>query len=154
MKMSYLKTGFTEKETVIDEDGVIQRESFIKHTYIANSKEDFFIVYATLLGVFRKLGVAEIRIYSYLLEKYPFDTIIVINDYLRKDISKVTGVATGTINNCLKTLSSFDDDIEHPLIAKIARGAYKLNPRYAFKGSTNNRNKSLKAIIELECPKC
>lgn len=152
-KKSILKTVITEKNNYVSEEtGEILETSIKKHSFIANSKEQFFIGYVSILGMFKNLNGSEIKVYAYILEKYTNDSLICINDTLRKAICADTGVKEGTINNCLTRLS--DDSEESPLLAKLGKGTYKINPRYAFKGSTKDRNGSLKALIELGCKNC
>lgn len=152
-KKSILKTSFTEKDNYVSiETGELIKTTLKKHTFIANSKEQFFIGYVSLLGVFRGLNGSEIKVYAYLLEKFNSDSPISINDTVRKLINNATGVKSGTINNCLTKLS--DDSEGSPLLAKLGKGTYQLNPRYAFKGSTTDRNSSLKTLIELGCKNC
>ena len=43
---------------------------------------------------------------------------------------------------------------EAGLVYSQNKGMYQINPRYAFKGSTSNRDAALKAIIELGCKDC
>lgn len=149
---SKLKTYFVERTTTISEEGVILNNDVDKHTFITDSKEQFFIGYLSLLGVFKNLNGSEIKVYAYFLEKYSSEAMICINDTLRKQISLETGVKQNTINNCLTKLSDVKEN--HPLLAKLGKGTYQINPRYAFKGSTKNRDKALKAIIEIGCENC
>lgn len=154
MNKSVLRTRMTEVTNIIDHStGELLDVKIKKHSYIANSKEEFLLTYTTLIGVFQKLSTAEIRVYAYLLMCYPGDCKIVINDIIKQDISIKTELSTGSIANTLKKLISTDQKT-YPLLYRLGRGTYQLNPRYAFKGSHLNRNKSLKTIIELGCKNC
>lgn len=154
MKKSFLKTGILETiQTVDNETGEVLDISHKKHTYIANSKEEFFLVYSSLIGLFQKISAAEVRVYAYLLENYFTKSMIVINDIVRQDMVTKTGLASGSINNALALLASSSNK-DHPLLYRIGRGTYQLNPRYAFRGSSLDRNNSLKALIELGCKDC
>lgn len=154
MHQSYVKKRITEITNTIDrETGEVLDVDIKKHTYLANTKEQFLLAYATLIGVFQNISAAEVRVYAFLLEHYPGDCKIVINDIIRKDIADRTKLKPGSINNTLNRLIS-TEHITYPLLYRLGRGTYQLNPRYAFKGSTSDRNKSLKAIIELGCTNC
>ena len=154
MKQSYLKTRYTEISNIVDhESGEVLDTTQKKHTYLANTKEQFLLAYTTLIGVFQNISVAEIRVYAFLLEHYPADCKIVVNDIIRQDIAARTKLSPGSINNTLNRLIS-TDNTTYPLLYRLGRGTYQLNPRYAFQGSTANRNQSLKAIIELGCTNC
>jgi len=154
MKKSILKKGLTEITRIVDTDtGEVLDLDIKNHKYLANTKEEFFLIYSTLIGVFQKISAAEVRVYAFLLEHYNVSGKIVINDIVRKDIMNQTNLQPGSINNTFKRLTS-TEHTSHPLLYRLGRGTYQLNPRYAFKGSTLNRNNSLKAIIELGCKNC
>lgn len=90
----------------------------------------------------------EIKVYAYLLANYNFDTTIAIVKGIKKEMVDKMGGSTRTIDNALVTLT------QKKLIYTTGRAMYKLNPRYAFKGSTGDRNRLLKVILEMECPDC
>ena len=145
---SYLKTGIKEKTTVINEDGLILDESTKIHTFIANSKEEFMILYVNVLPIFIDLSNPAKSAYAYLLSNYDSETIFEIGGGTRSLMAKRIGMSLSAIANGLTELK------EANLIASHAKGMYQINPRYAFKGNTGNRNKALKAIIELGCKHC
>lgn len=148
MEKSYLKTSMIESEIVVDkETGEVLLEDFKRHTFIANSKEEFFLVYSSLLAVFNDMEKAEIRVFSFLLQ-YVDGTKFSVDKSIRLEIAKVTNLNERTVYTTVKSLE------KKMLIIKHDTGAYQVNPRYAFKGSTSDRNKALKAIIELGCINC
>ena len=148
MRKSILKTGTTEVETVVDkETGEVLDVNIKQHTFIANSKETFFIGYSALIGAFMEMSQAEIRIFGYCL-RYAKSVHFDISKKIRIDIAKYTGLNERTILNTLPSL------IEKKLIYRHCSGLYQLNPRYAFQGSTSERNGELKALIELGCSDC
>lgn len=67
---------------------------------------------------------------------------------LKEEIGNKIGLKPGTVGNALTGLTS------KKLLYSTSKGLYKLNPRYAFKGNTKERNAMLKAILEMECPDC
>jgi len=139
-----------QKETVkeIDkETGEVISETEKQHTYMAGSKEQFFLMYATTLSIiYKDLSGPEIKLYAYLLDHYQFGTSIVITKPLKEEIGAVIGLKVGTIDNALNSL------VATGLIYRTVKTMFKLNPRYAFKGSQQDRSKQLKFIIEVECP--
>ena len=152
-QQSQLKTRIKEIHRTVSEDGELLDETIKSHSYIANSKEEFFLIYSTLIGVFQKISSAEVRVYAFLLQHYPSGGKIVINHIIRNDMVKATGLSEGTINNTLMSLTT-SEKTTYPLLYKLGRGTYQLNPRFAFKGSSKTRNNSLKSIIELGCKHC
>lgn len=102
-----------------------------------------------ILDILRQLSLPEVRLYCYLLENYNIGSIVSLGRSAKELISKEIGIAAGTISNSLVGL------VEKKLIYRLeGKGVYKLNPRYAFKGGSVDRNKALKFTIEVECPDC
>lgn len=149
MNTSFLKTGLVRNLTIVDSStGEVLEETVKKYKYLAKNKEEFYIVYTSLIGVFKKLNSAEVKVYCHLLENYQVGTSIGVSATIRNIIGKDTKLSPGTVANALGQLT------EKKLVYSPQRGVYKLNPRYAFQGSTVERNKMLKMILELECPDC
>jgi|ERR1051325_11231857 hypothetical protein len=122
-------------------------------------KEEFYLVYASLLAVFKKMNGSEINVYAFLLEHYQAGSLIHNNARLKERITKETGVKPRTIDNVFSSLSSVEKNdqgiiTKHPLLARIGKGDYELNPRYAFQGKSVDRNKALEAIIQVKCKDC
>ena len=148
MKHSILKTGTTEVITTIDGNtGEVLDVDIKKHTFIANNKETFFIGYSALIGAFMEMSQAEIRIFGYTL-RFAKGVHFDISKKIRLDIAAFTGLNERTILNTIPSL------LKKKLLYKHQSGLYQVNPRYAFQGSSNERNDQLKAIIELGCRDC
>lgn len=148
MKKSFLKTQLTEVNSIVDmETGELIEQTTKKHSYIANSKEDFLLLYSSILGIFQRMEQSEIRVFSFLLQ-YANGTKFSVNKPIRLEISKQTNLNERTVYNTIKKLE------DKKLIFKHETGAYQVNPRYAFKGSSLERNNQLKLIIELGCKDC
>ena len=148
MKNSFLKTSSIDRDVFIDvETGEIVDENIKHHKYLANSKEEFLLLYSSVLGIFEGLNQAEIRVYGYLL-KYAEGLEFDISRKIRVNIAERTNLSERTIYNTCQSL------LDKRLIFKTKNGLYQINPRYAFKGSTSERNAALKATLDLECPDC
>lgn len=87
-----------------------------------------------------KLIAADIELLAYLLKNYSDGRVFSITKSMKEELCKVTGKSVTTYNNCTKVL------VDNGFILKQGTRAYIINPAYAFKGSSKNRNK---AIIEL-----
>ncbi len=150
MKDAFLKTSQVITDYIVDsETGEILDTNSKSIKYIANTKESFFLAYTSILGVLRQLSLPEVRLYCYLLENYNIGTLIALSRHAKEFISKEIGIAPGTISNSLIGL------VEKKLLYRLeGKGVYKLNPRYAFKGGSKDRNNALKFTIEVECPDC
>ena len=148
MKKSILKTGSITQTIILDkETGEVLENNTKRHTYIANSKEEFFLCYSSIIGVFMNMEQSEIRVFGYLLRYADADKFDV-SKKLRIEIAKKTNLKERTVYTTLPTL------VEKSLLYKHEDGLYQLNPRYVFKGSSNDRNSALKTIIELGCKDC
>lgn len=149
MKLSFLKTAISQTTNNIDsETGEVLNQDIINHTYIANAREEFILVYSSISDIVKHLTGPAIKTYFYLLDKYKPGTLIAINRALKEDIREtISSKAVGTISNCISELTSSNLLIKK----KNTQGGYFINPRFAFKGSSVNRNKSLKYIIEEVC---
>lgn len=148
MKKSFLKTQLTEVNSIVDmQTGELVEQTIKKHTYIANCKEDFLLLYSSILGIFQRMEQSEIRVFSFLLQ-YATGTKFSVNKPIRLEISKQTELNERTVYNTIKKLE------DKKLIFKHDTGAFQVNPRYAFKGSSLERNNQLKLIIELGCKDC
>jgi len=149
---SQVKTSTGSTTYTIDEDGVIITENKVKRTYVADSKEQFYIGYVKMLAVFMDLSAPAIKTFSYLLMNYNAGIQIGINKGIKKKIAEQMGIqSVGTINNSITELITPHGKNDPTLLLRVPneRGTYIINPRYAFKGSTSNRNKSLCAVTEL-----
>ena len=142
MAKSFYKKGFTERDNYVDVDtGEILSSNERSYGYIANSKEEFFLVYSSILGIFMNMTQSEIRVYSYLL-RYSSGIDFAINKGLRVKIGDEVGINERTVYVTIDSL------IKKNLIINMG-DLYVINPRYAFRGSTKERDNKLKAIIEL-----
>lgn len=158
-RLSQLQTGnpfALELVGVVDGDISLERELHIKFDkyrikgewfeYSQEIKDffdidEFMMIYPDLLPIIMKMEQSEIRVYGYLL-RYANGVSFSISKSLREQMGKEIDLNERTIYNTLivlrdKKLLFFKD------------GLYQLNPRYAFRGSSADRNNALKAIIEI-----
>jgi hypothetical protein len=140
---SHLKTGLIEIETVVDEDGLVLQKHTKQNNYLASSKEEFFLCYTSMLGVIIDMTVAEIKTFSYLLERYADGTKFDISKNIRLDIERVTGLKERSIYNIIPKIEA-----KKAIIRVEDTGLHVINPRYAFRGSSLDRNKQLKFVLE------
>lgn len=119
------------------------------HNYLANTREEFFLAYSSMLLALEEHSTdAKVKLFAYLVRMYAQGNIFAMSKILKEDMARKIGLATRTLDNTLTQL------INIKFVIRVGRNAYKINPRHVFKGSTLERNKALKLILELECPDC
>lgn len=148
---SYLKTGsvHNEKTLRVDEETgeVVEELNLVKHKYLV-SKDKFFLAYSYLIDVLKDCKDLKIKTYAYLLENYKAGTPFQVGLPIKRVMAERFNCSVASISNTLTVLK------EEKLVYSPSRGLYMLNPRYAFKGSSKERDKQLKVIIELGCKDC
>jgi hypothetical protein len=151
MKQSFLKKSITEITNTVDsETGEILETNLKNHSYIANSKEDFMLVYTKLLSIFQdsEMTLPEIKVFSYLLQVWNFNQEYEIGRSTYELLGNKFKLKPESVRNAVYKLK------DRNLIFSKKYKLFMLNPRYAFKGSSMLRNESLKTIIELGCKDC
>lgn len=145
---AHLKTNYTEVTTIVDsETGEILDQEIKEHQYLANSKEEFFMGYSALIGVFMNMNQAEIRIFGYCL-RFAKGVKFDISKKMRISMAKEININERTIHNTLPSL------LDKKLLFVHSDGLYQINPRYAYRGSTNERNQALQTVLKLHCKTC
>lgn len=145
----HIKTVYTEVHQKVDSaTGELIEESH-KKVDILVDPDDFCLIYSGLWNVLldNPLSKADIDLLAYLIKHYSDNTPFTINGFMKKEISLKTGKSETSYNNSTRSL------IKHGLIYEVGVKTYKLNPRYAFKGSSKNRHK---AVINMRtiCRNC
>lgn len=132
----------TQVENYIDSETGEVLEQNIKTIKVVVNKDEFFLAYAGMCDVLlnKKLSKCDVELYAYLLKQCSEGREFTINAYTKEQAAKYTGRNPTSYNNSTRSL------LKHGLIYKVANRTYKINPEYAFKGSSKNRNK---AVIEL-----
>ncbi len=149
MAKSHLRTCYEKTSMVVDsQTGELLEQDVKTIKYLAGNREEFFLMYSSLVGLLEKMTSPEIKVYCYLIKNYQIGSPIAITLGIREVIGEAQKLKSGTVNNAISGLS------KKGLIFQLQKGLYKLNPRHAFKGSTLERNAMLKFILEVECPSC
>ena len=126
------------------------KEYFIQHGTMI---EQQIKIYYSLLEKLHTLHETALHIYFYLLANVSTTSRFYLSTKEKENIKTHLNMKcknNEVINRALRELTQ-----EKFLIKCDDRDStFKINPRYAFKGSTMERNAALKAVIELECPDC
>ncbi len=144
MKKPYLKTANTEIRQVVNaETGEVMEEEKKTHDYICETKEEFFMMYAHIEPMFYGFSNFAKAVFVYICFTYRTDRDFEIGGHTRKVIADKIGASAGTVANVLSELK------ESGALLGIAKGVYRINPIYAFKGGSDIRKLALKAVIKL-----
>lgn len=149
MKESFIKTGYTETKMVVDSESGELLDVFVNSsTYLANTKEEFYLMYSSMVLILKGSSDVKMKMFAALLERYSQGQEFSMSKSLKEVIANETGCKARSLD------TAFTDLVRKNVIVKIGKQLYKINPRHIFKGSTTNRNQALKAIIELGCRDC
>ena len=149
MKQSFLKTGYSQVNTLVDQDtGEVLEISINNSTYLANSKEEFYLMYSSMVLILKGSSDVKMKLFASLLERYSKGQEFSMSKSLKEIIAKETGCKARSLD------TAFTELVRANIIVKIDIQLYKINPRHVFQGSSSNRNNELKAIIELGCKEC
>ena len=149
MKKSTLKTSYVETQTTIDkETGEILDITINKTSYLANTKEDFYLMYSSMVLILKGSSDVKMKLFASLLERYSRGQEFSMSKGLKDIIAKETDCKARSLD------SAFTELVRANIIVKIETQLYKINPRHIFQGSSINRNNQLRAIIELGCKDC
>ena len=140
--MAKIKTVNKTTTIVVDKETGEVLETAVNNVKMIVDNEEFMLVYVGFWNAIRgnKLSKSDIDLLAFLIEHYCDGTPFGISKYIKEKVAKQTGKSITTYNNCTRVL------VDENFIIEVGTKTYVVNPAYAFKGSSNKRNK---AIIEL-----
>ena len=149
MEKSFLKTGSVHTTNIVDLDSGEIIETIINKTkYLANSKEEFYLMYSSMVLILKSSSDVRMKLFAALLERYSQGQEFTMSKSLKLIMAQETGCKPRSFD------AAFTSLIKDNIIVKISSQLYKINPRHVFQGSSSDRNNQLKAIIELGCRDC
>ena len=149
MEKSFLKTGSSSIETFVDSETGEILDAFInKSTYLANTKEQFYLMYSSMVLILKGSSDVRMKLFASLLERYSQGQEFSMSKALKEVIANETGCKSRSLD------SAFTYLIKNNIVVKIGSLLYRINPRHVFQGSSSDRNAALKAIIEIGCKDC
>lgn len=142
----------TVKNNYIDfETGeVVETDIDLKiHKVVVNSKETLAFVSSVILGLFDDLDGTELKLITYCAVNAEYNSNTVnLTKPMCQLISDKLQVGYQTIKNTISKLKKKN------VLIPLGSGTYRVNPKYAWKGTTDERKKMMKYILEIECPDC
>ncbi len=149
MENSFLKTVSTSTDNYIDtESGEIIDSITNRTTYLANTKEEFYLMYSSMVLILKGSSDVRMKLFAALLERYSKGQEFSMSKALKVIIAKETGCKPRSFDTAFTYL------VKENIIVRIESQLYKINPRHVFQGSSSDRNSQLKAILELGCKDC
>ena len=144
-------TGF--KEMIDPDTGELTDMPIVGHIdFMAGDQDEFYLIYSKLISLIIEddLSGPEIKVYAYLLKTFGVGVPIALIKSIKENMSVIMKIKTSTIDNAISKLSSRPT----PLIFRKDKSVYYLNPRFGLKGSSSERNKQMKILIQLGCKNC
>lgn len=149
MEKSFLKNGTTEIIRNIDTStGEIINETVNHNKYLANSVEEFFLMYSSMVLILKGSSDVRMKLFAALLERYAKGQEFSIPKSLKEILAKEVGCSARSFDSAVTSL------VEDNIIIRTDRSLYRVNPRHVFQGSSSERNNQLKAVLELYCKDC
>jgi len=118
-------------------------------TIIVDDSAAFSMLYGKIIGLVDGLDNTSIKVLIWSIINCSYNTNVVnLTKPMCTEIGKEYGLTYGSIKNAVSKLSK-----QNVLIA-MGSGSYRINPRYSWRGNSNERKKTMKYVLEIECPNC
>jgi len=117
-------------------------DTSVKTIKVLVDPEDFCLVYAGFWNVLLQspLSKSDIEMFGYLIANYSDGTPFTITSFIKQQLAAKSNKAVSSYDKSTSAL------LKNNLIYSVQAKVYKINPRYAFQGSSKNRHK---AVIEM-----
>lgn len=148
-KSPYLRTIDKGKDTVISEDGEVLDVQNKVDYIVVDGDEQFFYTYASIVGRYKELSGAHIKVLSWLLINQTSynNNMVTITKHIKKLIADQMGLSESAVNNCIKPLITKDILIRQ---GSQRSATYIVNPKYYWKGTRDGRKQGLKFTLTLQ----
>ena len=155
----HLKTVYTQSEMQREIDkntGEVLSENFeSKMTKIlAGDRDEFFMLYSSFIGVLTGLTPVETKVFLLLLQYSNAANSVGISKADRIVIAKKLHAEIGKSYSEISVFRALKGLVDKRVLIKKQKSFFKINPRYYWRGSYNDRIKALKYTLEVECPEC
>ena len=121
-------------------------------SYVAGDKDSFYLIYSKLISLILEdeLSLPDVKVFAYLLKTYGVGVPIILSKSIKEIMIDELKLKMSTINNAISSISN----LPTPLLFRKASSLYYLNPRFAIKGSSSERDTQMKVLFELGCKNC
>lgn len=119
------------------------------HKVVVDSRETMAFISSVILGLFDDLDGTELKLITYCAVNAEYNSNTVnLTKPMCTIISNKLQVGYQTIKNTISKLK------KKKILIPLGSGTYRVNPKYTWKGTTDERKKMMKYILEVECPNC
>lgn len=143
MEKRYLKRIQTHTVDVVNQEGEVIDTQTSTIKYLAGTKEDFFLAYASWIIYLKKSADLKVGLFAALIERYADGKEFVMGRAMKDIIAEECECSSRSLD------LAFTQLLKEELIISTYPRRYKVNPRYAFKGSSKNRDAAYKVVLEL-----
>lgn len=134
----------SETGEVLDESKEVKRNK-----YLAKTKEEFYFTYLSAISLIDHLDKVAQKVLFYCNMYCQWETnMISLTKGILKDMEDKIGLKYQTIRNSIVKLKKLGVFID------LGGATYRINPKYYWKGSYDSRIKTMKWVLEIECPDC
>ncbi len=144
----HLRSGYSHEIQTINEDGELLDVEIKTNKYLVDTKEEFVQIYTSIQAKLEGLGYTAEKVLFYCIFNCDSSNVINLSSFHKKKIEKQFEFAPSTVANAITTLS------QRQLLIRIDRATYRVNPIHAWKGNSVDRKKTIKYVLEIECPEC
>jgi predicted 3-demethylubiquinone-9 3-methyltransferase (glyoxalase superfamily) len=149
MKSVKVKTDIITNNYVDSKTGeILEVEHEIKnHKIVVADKKGFAMLTFAVIGMLDGLDKTSIKviIWCSLNANYNSNIISLTKPYCT-EITKDFGITYQTIKNSIGVL------VKKKILIPLGSGAYRINPRYFWKGGTTEQLKMMSYVLNIECP--
>jgi predicted transcriptional regulator len=149
MKKDIIKEVSNEIIHTVDAETGEVIDTSVKKVKILVNEEEFALIYAGFWNTILNSGLSssDIELLAYLISNYSDGTPFVVNSAVRKEIANKTEKSETSYKNSTRKL------FQAKFIYDVGFRTYKVNPRFAYKGSSNSRKKAVIEMVET-CKNC
>ena len=140
------KIVYVDKATgeILDENTEVKTDS-----YLTKSKEEIYYTYLSAISLIDHLDKVAQKVLFYCNMYCQWETnMISLTKGILKDMEEKIGLKYQTIRNSIVKLKKMGVFID------LGGATYRIYPKYYWKGSYNSRIKTMKYVLEIECPDC
>ena len=143
-------TDVTKNNFIGDGGELLDTEMDVKNQKIViDDKEQFTFMYASIIGVMKDLNGGDIKLLSYCsMRSETNSNRIALVKPIIQEIADTFEISVSSVKNSIVVLKNKD------ILIPLGSGVYRINPKYYWRGTLNQRLKTMKYILEIECPDC